>query len=150
MVANLTLWLSNTKVLFGPVHHIGNGHMVKDLRVIIVKGVIIYCCGPGQRLLAFSQCYREVFPIMLNLPALSKLVYQLLVFNPLISQCCIQLSYSTSGKRPLPGDAISFMYMYWTVLFLQGVQQYGDKLVAGLCRNHIDPYIIRKPHLWWF
>jgi len=27
---------------------------------------------------------------------------------------------------------------------IQGVQQYGDKLVLGLRRNHIDLYIIRK------
>ena len=25
---------------------------------------------------------------------------------------------------------------------IQGVQEYCDKLVSGLCRNHIDPYIL--------
>jgi hypothetical protein len=35
-------------------------------------------------------------------------------------------------------------------LNLEGVQQYGDKLVVGLCRNPTDLYIIRKLRLCQF
>jgi hypothetical protein len=40
--------------------------------------------------------------------------------------------------------------MYSDLVQVQGVQKYGDKLVPGLCRNHMDPYMIIKLWLFWF